>query len=159
MGALDGKVVVITGSAGGIGRFVAKTYARAGAKLVEADVKPLETVSEEIRALGAECLAVPTDVGDDAAARNLMGRAAERFGCLDVLHNNAAIVTHFHWGIPHWPRIRDLDLDFWNRVIQTNLGGTFLCTKHVLPIMEARRSGHIINTMGDSDPRRTGAAP
>jgi len=156
---LDGKVVVITGSAGGIGRYVAKTYAQAGAKVVVADVKPLDTVRTEIEALGAECLAVPTDVSDESAARNLMERAVERFGRIDVLHNNAAIVTHFHWGIPHWPRIRDLDLDFWNRVIQTNLGGTFLCTKHALPHMEERRSGHIINTMGDSDPRRTGAAP
>jgi NAD(P)-dependent dehydrogenase (short-subunit alcohol dehydrogenase family) len=156
---LDRKVVVITGSAGGIGRHVARTYAKAGASVVVADVKPLDTVAAEIEALGNACLAVPTDVGDEAAVRALMDEAMERFGRIDVLHNNAAIVTHFHWGITPWPRIRDLDLDFWNRVIQTNLGGTFLCTKHVLPIMEAQRSGHIINTMGDSDPRRTGAAP
>jgi NAD(P)-dependent dehydrogenase (short-subunit alcohol dehydrogenase family) len=159
MPALDGKVVVITGSAGGIGRYVAKTYGQAGAKLVVADVKPLDTVVGELKTLEAECLAFPTDVSDEAAARNLIDRAVERFGRIDVLHNNAAIVTHFHWGIPHWPRIRDLDPGFWNQVIQTNLGGTFLCTKFALPVMEAQRSGHIINTMGDSDPVRTGAAP
>jgi NAD(P)-dependent dehydrogenase (short-subunit alcohol dehydrogenase family) len=159
MAVLDGKVVVITGSAGGIGRYVAKTYAQAGARVVVADVKPLDVVADELKALGTDVLAVPTDVSDEAAVRNLMDRAVERFGRIDVLHNNAAIVTHFHWGIPHWPRIRDLDLSFWNRVIQTNLGGTFLCTKFALPYMEARRSGHIINTMGDSDPTRTGAAP
>ncbi len=159
MPRLDGKIVVITGSAGGIGRHVAKTYAEAGASVVVADVKPLNTVSAELKALGAEHLAVPTDVSDPGSARQLMDRTVERFGRIDVLHNNAAIVTHFHWGIPHWPRIRDLEPDFWNRVIQTNLGGTFLCSKYALPYMEAQRSGHIVNTMGDSDPRRVGAAP
>jgi NAD(P)-dependent dehydrogenase (short-subunit alcohol dehydrogenase family) len=159
MGLLDGQVVIITGSAGGIGRFVAKTYAEAGARLVVADVKPLDTIAGELAAMETECLAVPTDVSDEAAVRNLIGRTMERFGRIDVLHNNAAIVTHFHWGIPHWPRIRDLEPSFWNQVIQTNLGGTFLCTKFALPHMEAQRSGHIINTMGDSDPQRTGAAP
>jgi NAD(P)-dependent dehydrogenase (short-subunit alcohol dehydrogenase family) len=114
MGALDGKVVVITGSAGGIGRYVAKTYGQAGARVVVADVKPLELIVGELKALEAECLAVPTDVSDESAVRNLINRTVERFGRLDVLHNNAAIVTHFHWGIPHWPRIRDLDLEFWN---------------------------------------------
>jgi 3-oxoacyl-[acyl-carrier protein] reductase len=105
----------------------------------------------------AEYLAVPTDVRDEAAVRNLMDRTVARFGRIDVLHNNAAIVTHFHWGIPPWPRIRDLDPSFWERVIQTNLGGTFLCTKYALPFMEAQRSGHIISTMGGSN--KVGAAP
>jgi NAD(P)-dependent dehydrogenase (short-subunit alcohol dehydrogenase family) len=159
MPRLDGKVVVITGSAGGIGRHVARTYAEAGAAVVVADVKPLEAVAAELKTVGAEHLTVPTDVSDPAAVQELMDRAVGRFGRIDLLHNNAAIVTHFHWGIPHWPRLRDLEPDFWNRVIQTNLGGTFLCSKYVLPFMETQRSGHIINTMGDSDPRRVGAAP
>ena len=154
---LENKVVVITGSAGGIGRYVAKSFAEAGAKVVVADVKSLETISSELNAMEAEYLAVPTDVRDEAAVRNLMDRTVARFGRIDVLHNNAAIVTHFHWGIPPWPRIRDLDLGFWDRVIQTNLGGTFLCTKHALPFMEAQRSGHIISTMGGSN--KVGAAP
>src|SRR5438105_2542848 len=149
---LEGKVVVITGSAGGVGRYVARTFASAGAKIVVADVKPLDAVSAEPDAMEAEHLAVPTDVQDEAAVRNLMERAMERFGRIDVLHNNAAIVSHSHWKGYDWPRIRDLDLRFWNRVIQTNLGGTFLCTKTVLPYMEAQRSGHIINTTGGGNP-------
>ena len=60
-------------------------------------------------------------------------------------HARSGIVPHFAWGVPRWPAIRDMDEAFWQRVIQTNLGGTFLCTKHVLPHMEARRSGHVIN--------------
>lgn len=151
------KVVVITGSAGGIGRYVAKTFAEAGARVVVADIKPLETVSAELRAMEADYLAVPTDVRDEVAVRNLMDRTVERFGRVDVLHNNAAIVTHFHWGIPPWPRIRDLEPSFWDRVIQTNLGGTFLCTKFALAYMEAQGSGHVVNTMGGSG--KVGAAP
>ena len=154
---LEGQVVVITGSAGGIGRYAAKTFAEAGARVVVADVKPLDAIAAELEAMETDYLAVPTDVQDEAAVRNLMDETMKRFGRIDVLHNNAAIVTHFHWGIPHWPRIAELDLGFWNKVIQTNLGGTFLCTRHALPYMEAQRSGHIINTTGGSG--QIGAAP
>jgi NAD(P)-dependent dehydrogenase (short-subunit alcohol dehydrogenase family) len=154
---LAGKVVVITGSGGGIGRYVAKTYAQAGAKVVVADVKPLDRVAADLGAIEADYLGVPTDVRDDAAVRNLMERAVERFGRIDVLHNNAAIVPHVSRHDPRWTRIAGLDLDLWNSVIQTNLGGTFLCTRHALPYMEAHRSGHVISTMGGS--RRVGAAP
>ena len=64
---MQDKVVVITGSAGGIGRYVAKSFAEAGAKVVVADVKSLETISSELNAMEAEYLAVPTDVRDEAA--------------------------------------------------------------------------------------------
>lgn len=148
---LEGKVVVITGSAGGIGRYVAKTFAQERAKVVVADIKPLDTVSAELEALDTDYLAVPTDVRDEGAVRNLVDQTLARFGRIDVLHNNAAIVPHFQWGITPWPRIRDLEPSFWDRVINTNLGGTFLCTKLVLPCMELQRSGHIINMMGGSN--------
>ncbi len=154
---LEGKVVVITGSGGGIGHYVAKTFAHARAKVVVADVKPLDTVSAELQAMEADYLAIPTDVRDEAAVRNLMERTVERFGRVDVLHNNAAIVPHVSRRHPRWTRISGLELSLWDWVIQTNLGGTFLCTRFALPYMEAQRSGHIISTMGGS--RRIGAAP
>jgi 3-oxoacyl-[acyl-carrier protein] reductase len=147
---LEGQVVIITGSAGGIGRHVAKTFADERASVVVADVKPLDTVSGELAAREVDYLAVPTDVRDENAVRNLVDRTLDRFGRIDVLVNNAAIVTHFQWGLPQWPRIRDMEKDFWERVIGTNLGGTFNCTKHVLPTMEAQRSGHVVSTMGGS---------
>jgi 3-oxoacyl-[acyl-carrier protein] reductase len=77
-----------------------------------------------------------------------MGTVHGHFGQIDVLVNNAAIVPHFTWGNPPWPRVRDQDKAFWDRVIDTNLGGAFLCSKHVLPFMEARGSGHIVNLHG-----------
>jgi len=141
----DSQVVLITGAAKGIGRHVARTFADDGAKLVVADMEPLDTVVREVAERGAEVLTVGTDVRDEDAVRSLMDDAAARFGRIDVLINNAAIVTHFQWGTPRWPRIRDMDKSFWDRVIETNLGGTFLCTKYVLPVMETQRSGHIIN--------------
>jgi 2-deoxy-D-gluconate 3-dehydrogenase len=149
---LQGKVAVITGSARGIGRHVAHTFADAGAAVVLADVAPLELVKDELEAKEAKVLAVPTDVQSEEAVQALMDRAVAEFGRIDVLVNNAAVVTHFLWGVPTWPVVRDMDTSFWDKVIGTNLRGTFLCTKYALPHMEAQGSGHVISTMGGGNP-------
>ena len=156
---MNGRVVLITGSGKGIGRFVAGTFARQGARLVVNDIAPLDNVTREVEAAGAEVLAIQADVREEVQVRAMIDRAVQRFGRIDVLVNNAAIVTHFQWGIQPWPRIRDLDKSFWDRVIDTNLGGTFLCSKYVLPHMEAQGSGHIVSTMGGSSPGSIGASP
>jgi NAD(P)-dependent dehydrogenase (short-subunit alcohol dehydrogenase family) len=57
-------------------------------------------------------------------------------------------VPHFAWNIPRWPRIADMPMEFWSRVVHTNLYGTFLGTKHAIPHMEKRKTGHIINLYG-----------
>jgi 3-oxoacyl-[acyl-carrier protein] reductase len=147
---VQGKVAVITGGARGIGRYIATTLADAGAKLALADIdaERLRRTAEEFTARGVDTLAVPTDVRDEDAVRALMQQAAAHFGRIDVLVNNAAIVPHFQWGVPRWPAVRDMDLSFWDRVIRTNLYGTFLCTKHVIPYMERQGGGHIINLHG-----------
>ncbi len=147
---LRGKVAIITGGARGIGRYIAQGFAGEGARVAIADVDAarLDQTAAELRATGREVLAVPTDVRDEDAVRGLMARVADHFGQIDVLVNNAAIVPHLNWGGPGWPLIRDMDRAFWDRVIETNLGGAFLCTKHVLPYLEARRTGHIINLHG-----------
>ncbi len=146
---LQGQVAIITGAAKGIGRNIAHTFARAGAKLgiVDIDTKRLHRVTEELGQMGAEVLPEFGDVSNEDEVRRMIDGVVTRFGCIDVLVNDAAVVTHFGWE-PRWSRIADMDKGFWDRVIQTNLGGTFLCTKHVLPHMEARRSGHIINLHG-----------
>ena len=146
---LEGKVVIVTGSGKGIGRHAAKTFAQEKAKVVVADVNQewTERTARELSLL-TETLAVDVDVRSEDAVKRMVDQVMRRFGQIDVLVNDAAIVPHFAWGIPRWPRIRDMEKDFWDRVIQTNLGGTFLCTKHVLPHMEAKRSGHIINLYG-----------
>lgn len=149
-GALDGKVAFITGSAKGIGRAVALAYAREGASVALADVDEarLNDVAGEI---GASALPLITDVRSEDSVKQAMARAAERFGGLDVLVNDAGIVPHFQWGVPKWPRIRDMEESFWDKVLDTNLKGTYLCTKHALPYLEQRR-GHVINLHGGGGP-------
>jgi len=143
--SLEGKVVIITGGAKGIGRYNARLFAEAGAHVAIADIEPMGTVTAEVEQRDAEVLAVPTDLRVEDEVRSLMAAVHERFGRIDVLINNAGVVPHFQWGMPHWDRIRDMDLAFFDNVMRTNLNGTFLCVKHVLPYMEAQRSGVIIN--------------
>ena len=155
---LEGKVVIVTGGAKGIGRHAAKTFAQEKAKVVIADIDKelLQKTSSELGQF-TDTLGINVDVRNEDDVRRMVDQVVKRFGQIDVLVNDAAIVPHFAWGIPRWPRIRDMEKDFWDRVIQTNLGGTFLCTKHVLPYMEARRSGHIINLYGGGGVKPPGA--
>jgi NAD(P)-dependent dehydrogenase (short-subunit alcohol dehydrogenase family) len=155
---LEGKVVVITGGGKGIGRHAAITFAQEKAKVVIADFdkERLQKTSGELAQL-TDTLAVNVDVRNEADVKKMVEQVMSRFGQIDVLVNNAAIVPHFAWGIPRWPRIRDMETAFWDRVIQTNLGGTFFCTKHVLPHMESKRSGHIVNLYGGGGVKPAGA--
>ncbi len=143
--ALNDKVVIITGGAMGIGRYNARVFAAEGAKLAIADIAPMETVASEVAELGAEVLPVHADIRDETQARALMAQVHSHYGRIDVLINDAGIVTHFQAGSPRWARIRDMESDFFDNVMRTNLLGTFHCTKHAIPYMEEQRSGHIIN--------------
>ena len=143
--SVEGKVVIITGASQGVGRYVARTFATANAKIAVADIASTETVGGEVEQLGAEVLAIKTDVTDEASVRSMVEVVYRKWGRIDVLINDAGIVTHFHVGSPRWPGIHDMPHEFFQKVIATNLGGTFLCTKHVLPYMESLQSGHIIN--------------
>src|SRR5579862_3651239 len=134
----EGKVVIITGSGGGIGRYVATTFAQERARVVVCDIKPLDAVSKDLEALDADYLAIPCDVTNPDSVQKLVDTVMAKYGRIDVLDNNAAIVTHFQWGTGVWPRIAELDPGFWDKVIRTNLGGTFNCTRFVLPHMEAQ---------------------
>jgi NAD(P)-dependent dehydrogenase (short-subunit alcohol dehydrogenase family) len=132
---MKNKVVIITGGAKGIGRHAAHTLAKEGAKLTlaDTDVERLHKTVAEIKSTAANAFAVPTDVRDEKDVRRLVHEVVDRFGRIDALINDAGIVPHFNWGIPRWPRTRFMSKDFWDSVIQTNLGGTFLCTKYVVP--------------------------
>ena len=155
---LQGKVVIVTGGGKGIGRHAAKTFAQQKARVVIADFdkERLEKTASELGEM-TETVGINADVRNEDDVKHMVDQAINRFGQVDVLINNAAIVPHFAWGIPRWPRVRDMEKEFWDRVIQTNLGGTFLCTKHVVPHMEARRSGHIINLYGGGGLKPYGA--
>jgi len=152
---MQGQVTIVTGGAKGIGRYIAHGFAKEGAKVAIADIdtERLDQTRKELEGMTSEVLSAKVDVRNEEEVREFMAQVANRFGQIDVLVNNAAIVPHFNWGISRWAVIRDMDKSFWDRVIQTALGGTFLCTKHVLPYMEKRRSDHILNVHGGgSDP-------
>jgi NAD(P)-dependent dehydrogenase (short-subunit alcohol dehydrogenase family) len=148
--SVEGKSVIVTGAAKGIGRWIARTFVEAGSLVTIADIETdrLEQTREELSEFGGDVLAVPTNVRDEVQVQALMGKVIAERGGIDVLVNNAAIVPHLNWGNNFWPRFRDMERGFFDRVIDTALGGTFLCTKHAVPHMEAKRSGHIVNLYG-----------
>ena len=143
--SVEGKVVVITGGAQGVGRYIARTFAAEGAKLVVADIAPTDTIESEVRQLEGEILSVPTDVTNESDVQSLMDKVYRQWGRIDVFINDAGIAPHFAVGAPRWPRVRDFPESFFDKIFGTNMKGTFLCTKHVLPYMESLCSGHIIN--------------
>jgi NAD(P)-dependent dehydrogenase (short-subunit alcohol dehydrogenase family) len=156
---LEGKVVVITGSGQGIGKHAARTFAQEKAKVVIADFN-LDMAKKTAAEIGAstESIAIDTDVRSEDSVKKMIDEVIHRCGQIDIMMNNAAIVPHFAWNIPRWPLIADMPVDFWNRVIHTNLYGTFFGTKHVIPHMAKRKSGHIINLYGGGGVRPGGAA-
>jgi 3-oxoacyl-[acyl-carrier protein] reductase len=157
---LQEKIVHVTGGAKGIGRYAAHTIAQAGGSvvIVDVDVERLHKTLGELRDLKFEAWALAADVRHEDEVRRMVHQVVDRFSRIDVLVNDAGIVPHFNWGIPRWPRVRFMSKDFWDSVIQTNLGGTFLCTKYVVPLMEARRSGNIVNLWGGGRAENHGAA-
>ena len=157
---LQDKVVVVTGGAKGIGRYMARGFAQEGAKVAigDMDAARLDQTVGEMRDFGGDVIGVPTDVRDEDQVRALMAQAAERLGGIDALVNNAGIVPHFNWGVPRWPAVKDMEQGFWQKVLGTNLGGTFLCSKHVTPYLEARGGGNIVNLYGGGGLMPAGAA-
>ena len=146
---LRDRVVVITGGARGVGRYVASSFAREGCRLAipEIDAERMASTAGELRAMGAEVLTATVDVTDETAVSAFMDQVYDRYGRLDVLVNNAGIVSHRHWGV-HWPPAREMDWSFFKRVIDTNIGGVFLCTKHALRYMRPAGAGHVLNIWG-----------
>jgi NAD(P)-dependent dehydrogenase (short-subunit alcohol dehydrogenase family) len=140
MSALDNKVAIVTGGGRGIGRAIAQSYARAGAKVVVVarTAAPIEAVAAEISSAGGKALAIAADVAKDADIARVVSATLAHFGGIDILVNNAAI-------IPASKNLVDTDPHAWREVIEVNLVAPALLIKAVLPGMIARRSGKIIN--------------
>lgn len=136
---LQDAVALVTGSSRGIGRATAVTLARAGANLVVSarTAAALAPVTAEIETLGVECLPVAADVTSPESVRELFALAFGHFRHIDVLINNAG--TGVYGPVEH------VTVEDWNRVIDTNLRGPFLCMREALPIMRRQGSGHIVN--------------
>ena len=137
-----GKVAVVTGGGTGVGRAAALALAGEGFALVLSGRRPepLKEVASEVGSTGGRAIAVPTDVTDPDSIRALFARTVEVFGRLDLLFNNAGV------GAPAIP-LEDLSVEQWRAVVDTNLTGSFLCTREAFRIMKSQSppGGRIIN--------------
>lgn len=145
MGRLEGKVILINGAGAGIGRACAERYAAEGAKVVVSSVsRSAEPVARKIVEQGGEAAPYFADISVEDEVKAMVAFTLERYGRIDVLHNNAAMTG---------PDIvtRDLDIatmdvDLWDRTMAVNARGPMLCSKHVIPHMLAQGGGSIIMT-------------
>lgn len=130
---LKGKVIVITGASSGIGFACSKLFAQIGMKVVMSARNPEKLAAAEaaVRAISSDVLAVPTDVSVENDCREMIQKAADRFGGIDILINNA--------GISMRALFKDLDLSVIRRLMDTNFWGTVYCTKFALPYLLASK--------------------
>lgn len=139
MARLTNKVAIISGASNGMGADEAQLFAREGAKVIIADRSEQEgkTQEEAIKAIGGNALFVKTDVTNEADWENVVRTAVSHYGKLDILVNNAGLSgTTFddHMGT-----------DAWHRIMDVNINGVFLGTKHAIPAMRATGGGAIVN--------------
>jgi len=137
MGRLDGKVVVITGAGGGIGREAAMLFSEEGASVCVADVSAEQ--GEQTAAACREAFFQPVDVADSASVEVMYAATAERYGGIDVLYNNAGIMPADD------ASVLETAPEAWERVLDVNAKGVFLCCKHGIPQLLERGGGSVIN--------------
>jgi NAD(P)-dependent dehydrogenase (short-subunit alcohol dehydrogenase family) len=137
VGRLDGKVCVITGAGGGMGREAAILFSAEGAAVCAADVN-LAAVEETVTQC-RDAFAFETDVADEANVQAMMDAAAERYGGIDVLYNNAGISPSDD------ASVLETAVEAWDRVQAVNTRGVFLCCKHGIPHLQRRGGGSVIN--------------
>jgi NAD(P)-dependent dehydrogenase (short-subunit alcohol dehydrogenase family) len=138
MGRLNGKVCVITGAGGGMGREAAIVFTAEGAKVCVADVD-LEIAEETVSLCSGEAFAVRVDVADEGAVAGMYAATTARFGGIEVLYNNAGISPADD------ASALDTSVEAWQRVQDVNTKGVFLCCKHGIPHLLERGGGSVIN--------------
>ena len=137
--ALEGKVVLVTGGARGIGKEIAMVFAKEGANIAICDVnlEEAEKTAKEIQDLGRESLAFKADVTDSNQVQAMVDKILDKLSKIDILINNA--------GITKDNLLLRMSEEEWDKVIAVNLKGTFICTKLVSKVMLKQRSGKIVN--------------
>lgn len=133
------KKAIVTGSAKGLGREIAVCLAEHGVSLIVADVVCPEETAASIERIGSRGIPIQTDVTDEAGVKEMVKKAASEFGRIDILVNNAGIIQDGF--IP----TEDTPVEEWDRVVQVNLRGTFLCSKYAGKLMIETGGGNIIN--------------
>lgn len=141
MGTLDGRVALVTGAAGGIGRAISARLAAAGARVALADLDSA-AAAEVAGSIGADCAAFELDVADSVAAAAVVSAIETGLGPIDILVNNA--------GIDKIEKFVDSTEETWKRIVTVNYLGTVIVTRAVLDGMVERRHGRIINISSDA---------
>ncbi|MFZ3265586.1 MAG: SDR family oxidoreductase [Terriglobales bacterium] len=136
---LTGRIAIVSGGSMGLGRQMAEGLAEMGANLVlcARNKERCELAAESLRSLGVQALALACEVRDKAAIEHVVEQTLAKFGRIDILVNNAGV----SWGAP----VEDMTLEQWDKVLSTNLTGTFLFCQAAGKAMVAQRSGKIIN--------------
>jgi NAD(P)-dependent dehydrogenase (short-subunit alcohol dehydrogenase family) len=137
MGRLDGKVCVITGAGGGMGREAAILFSEEGAQVCAADVN-LQAAEETVTAC-RDAFAHEVDVADESSVESMMTATAARYRGIDILYNNAGISPNDD------ASVLDTSVEAWDRVQAVNTRGVFLCCKHGIPHLQQRGGGSVIN--------------
>ena len=143
---LEDKVAIITGAGRGIGRAFALRFAEEGAKLLLPDIsmERAEGTVKEIRAKGGEAVAMETDISDEDATKKMAEKVMQQYGKVDILVNNAAI--WYGINITAWD---SWTVEDWDRILEVNVKGTWLCCKAIAPLMIKQSRGKIINIASD----------
>lgn len=143
---LRDRVALVTGAAKGMGRAIVLRLAGEGADVALAarESPPLEAVATEVRGLGRKALVVPSDVRDEGSVRAMVEAVVDAFGRVDVLVNCAGTTG------PVETPVHEIKVEDWDEVLAVNLRGTFLPTKHVVPLMLRQGRGKIVNIAGTS---------
>jgi len=139
MGRVEGKVAIVTGAAGGIGKATASLLAKEGAKVVVTDINEagVKEAAEEIRHGGGKAIFIKHDVTSEDSWSEVLEKALPEFGKLDILVNNAGVMLI--------KEIENTSLEEWRRLMSVNLDGVFLGVKHAIGAMKKSGGGSIIN--------------
>jgi len=141
---LKNKVAIVTGSARGMGWVFALRLAREGAKVTVCDVLDCAPVAKEIEAIGGEVLALKTDVTSEKDTAEMAQKTVDRFGRIDILVNNAAVIGAIEVKDFAKPVDKIVSAD-WDRILAVNIKGVFLSSKAVIPYMKKQGGGKIVN--------------
>jgi 3-oxoacyl-[acyl-carrier protein] reductase len=140
MKQFEGKVVIVTGSARGLGRDYARYFAEDGASVVLADVKDMESATSHAAETGAKTMSVEVDITSRESVEALVVKTMAAFGRIDILVNNAGL-----WRGLSQAGLLGCSEEAWRAAWEVNVTGAWLCYKAVVPHMQARGSGRIIN--------------
>ncbi len=140
MGILEGRTVIVTGAAQGIGAAYASGLAKEGANVVASDVLDPAPLVDEIVAAGGNAIGVVSDVTDEAQIAELVDRTKSAYGRIDGLINNAAL-----FGKLKRRRFEEIDIDEFDAVMRVNIRGVWQMTRAVVPVMREQKYGKIVN--------------